>query len=67
LRIRQVKAGQVSGIINLNPTRGIRFEKQFDVIVNPDIKTQWYVGDIDVTRVAIIIAVRNAEREFTAA
>src|SRR6266496_3476329 len=67
LRVWQVKARQVLGIIYLHPPPAVCFKEEFNVIVQPDVEAYRSISNINVPRVAIVIAICNTEREFTAA
>jgi len=67
LRVRKIKAGKVLRIVDLNPAIAVCLEPNFNVVIDTDVEAQRHVNDVNVARITIEIAVRNAERELPAA
>jgi hypothetical protein len=67
LRVGQIEAGQIRRAVNLDSTIPHRIEKQFDVIVQANIKAQRNFNYIHVARITIKIAVGDAKRKFAPA
>src|SRR6266545_3772507 len=65
LRIRQIKARQILWIVHLDATIPDRTVEQFQVVVYPDVEAQGCFHYVYVPRIAIKIAVRDAERKLT--
>src|SRR6185369_2107919 len=66
LRVRQIEAGKILRIIDLDPAIAVCLEEDFDVVVDAYVEAQRHIDDINVAGVTIVVAVSNTERELTA-
>ena len=65
LRVRQIKAGKVPGRIHFNALVEIRREEKLDTVGQTDLEAHRHIRDINITRIAVIVADGRRKGEFT--
>jgi hypothetical protein len=56
----------MSRAIDPHPAIGIRVEEQLEMIADSDLEADRYLGDVDITGIAVKVAVCNTESELSA-
>src|SRR5205085_9639663 len=66
-RIRQVESGKVLRIVRANLPIRVGREEKFQLVVDADLKTHWNFGQVNIPRIAIPVAVGDAESKLALA